>query len=108
MGFLSWLFGSDSKEAQPKSARSGKKKARKKSLKKKLYIGMTYTDLVALLGEPSCSTGGDLLLGGPFAMSDDIRGKLAKSVFYKWSRPEGDYDLTILDGRLSNITSVPD
>ena len=109
MGVFSWLFGNDSKSDKPGRNRPRKKGKRNKNLKDKLQVGMTYKELVGVLGEPTCSTDGAILLEGPavFAMSDDAKAKIARTVYYKWSRPEGDYDLVVLDGRLSMVQSVP-
>jgi hypothetical protein len=78
------------------------------TLRDKLRIGMTYEELVELLGEPTAVTSGDDVLdgagrvvGSPKAISA-IRG----TSFPCWKREGAEYYLTLVDGKLARIHSI--
>jgi hypothetical protein len=75
------------------------------SKKAQLVLGMTFSELVALLGQPSSSVSSeDLLRGATSIMGAPPVGRQ----WFTWKRPEGTYTLTVQDGKLANIQNAPD
>jgi len=70
-----------------------------------LKIGMTMLDLVNLLGFPSGTTS-DLSIQGADVHSGRIE-RLQRRLFCVWMRPEGRYQLILLDDCLAKISFVP-
>jgi hypothetical protein len=75
----------------------------------KLYIGMSYDEVVAILGEPAARQGGDAMLGryGKVSGSPRAVAAIGQQEFCIWLRGEGEYDLVFQNGKLMNISSVP-
>lgn len=78
----------------------------------KLYIGMSFDEIVLLLGKPSgINPGTEMLKVGPSSIvvaSEETRAQLARTQYCMWKRPEGEYLLTIEDGKLANIYAKPE
>ena len=76
-----------------------------------LRVGMTYEEVVRLLGEPSGVNPGTEMLetgpGGTVVASEGMRSRLSHTKYCMWNRPEGRYLLTIEDGKLSDIYEKP-
>lgn len=77
----------------------------------RLRVGMTYDEVVKLLGEPSGVNPGTEMFetgpGGIVVASEETRGQLSRTKYCMWKRPEGRYLLTIEDGKLANIYKKP-
>ena len=77
----------------------------------KLRIGMTYKEIVKLLGRPKkVNPGTEMLetgLGGVVLASENTRAELSRTKYCMWKRKEGRYLLTIVDNKLSNIHEKP-
>jgi len=81
------------------------------SLGDRLYVGMTYKEIIKLLGEPSkVNPGTEMLETGPRGVvvaSEKTRAQLSHTMYCMWKRPEGIYALTIVDGKLASIYEKP-
>lgn len=77
----------------------------------RLRVGMTYDEVVRLLGEPSGVNPGTEMLetgpGGVVVASEKTRAQLSRTKYCMWKRPEGRYLLTIEDGKLVSIYEKP-
>jgi hypothetical protein len=77
----------------------------------KLRVGMTYDEVVRLLGEPSgVNPGTEMLETGPRGVvvaSEKTRAQLSSTKYCMWKRPEGRYLLIIEDGKLVKIYEKP-
>lgn len=77
----------------------------------KLYIGMSFSKIVRLLGKPSgVNPGTEMLEAGPHGevvASEETRAQLARTEYCMWKRPEGTYLLVIEDGKLASIYRKP-
>ncbi len=76
---------------------------------RKLNIGMAIEEVVDLLGQPTARMDGDRFLGKfeVVAVSKEGLSSIKKMEFCLWKRPEGDYNLAFLAGKLTKIHSVP-
>jgi hypothetical protein len=76
-----------------------------------LQIGMPFSEVVQLLGEPSgVNPGTEMLEAGPHhqvVASEETHEQLARTSYYMWKRPEGMYLLVIEDGKLARIQGRP-
>jgi len=77
-------------------------------LRDKLHVGMSYSELVKLLGEPSgVNEGNNLLKGsGPRIVSESTQSYLGRTRYCCWRRPEATYYLNITDDKLSKVHSI--
>lgn len=78
----------------------------------RLRVGMSYDEVVRLLGEPSkVNPGTEMLEMGPRGMvvgaSEETRAQFSRTKYCMWKRPEGTYLLTIEDGKLASIYQKP-
>ena len=78
-------------------------------LSEKLYIGMSYDEAVAILGEPAARQGGNAMLGGYGKVTGSPKAiaAIGQQELCIWRREEGEYDLIFQNGKLVNIYSVP-
>ena len=77
----------------------------------RLRVGMTYEEVVKLLGEPSGANPGTEMLetgpGGMVGASEQTRAQLSRTKYCMWKRPEDRYLLTIENGKLVSIYEKP-
>lgn len=74
------------------------------SKRDRLHVGMSFDDVIAVLGQPdSSATNEDLVRGAKRLIGSPRPGRS----WYTWRRPEGTYTLTIQDGVLANIQNAP-
>ena len=77
------------------------------SQRDRLRIGMTYEELVRLLGPPTrVNEGSSLLRGETVLASQATRAAITNKRFCRWERPEATYDLTISNDRLESIYHI--
>ena len=92
MGIFDKLFKSNAKTYVKFPARG--------PIKDSLKLGMSYNEVVRILGKPTTVTDGSKILGGSgkvIASRKSVDLINAKK-FYSWERPEGIYRLTLTDG----------
>jgi hypothetical protein len=81
-----------------------------KDIEDKLRIGMSYEELIELLGEPTYVTDSSDLFGGSERVkvvgSRRSLGLLAGTLWCGWKRDEAEYMVTVVDGKLASITSI--
>lgn len=79
-----------------------------KSKKVEIVIGMSYSEVLNILGEPtSINTGAEVLSGsGPVLGNPDTIRQIYDTIFCYWDRPEATYELTFTAKKLTSISRI--
>lgn len=80
----------------------------KGSLEDKLIVGMSIDEIIQLLGEPTNSNeGSNILKGrGTIIASKSTISRLNRTLYCFWDRPEAEYYLKLVDGKLADVNDV--
>ena len=98
MGIFNRLFKSSTKTSS--ESEKLKKFPARGPIKDSLKLGMSYNEVLRILGKPTTVTDGSKILGGSgqvIASRKSVDLINAKK-FYSWERPEGIYRLTFTNG----------
>lgn len=77
--------------------------------RQEVHVGMSLKEVIRLLGEPSQSmSGADVLkMYGQVSGSSRAISSVCQSGYFFWSRPEGEYQLVVKDGKVVEVYGSP-
>ena len=83
-----------------------------KNLPGQMQVGMSYEEIVNILGQPTASMGGNEVVNATQNARAEIPGSLVNMMgnktFMEWDTPNGMYKLVIENNKLANIFMIPE
>lgn len=100
----------DAREAMEQERRRREEAEALRELIQRVRVGMSLTEAIGVLGEPTIHTSGGDILAGPreIIASEEAMAMMSSRDYYTWNRPEGKWQLVFSGGQLAEIYSSPE